>query len=453
MRRFTQLLRQVIYVIGSACMMACSAAWGQDDFKPNVVVILIDDLGYGDLGCYGSRQNRTPRIDRLAAEGARFTDFHSNGPMCTPTRVALLTGMYQNRFGRAFETPLGGRSGEGKGLPLDAVTMAEFLKERGYATAMFGKWHLGSEAPFLPTRQGFQSFKGLLTGDGDHHTQIDRSGGADWWHGEELVAEEGYTTDLIARHSVDFIERMHDQPFFLLVSHLTIHFPWQGPEDPPQRQEGVAYHQDKWGILKDPMNVAPHVKAMVEALDESVGTVIDTLRRHQLDERTLVFFLSDNGGYRHYGDTHDQISSNGSLRGQKGEVFEGGHRVPAIAWWPGRIAPRVVDQPTAMTFDLLPTVLGLLGESIPDLDGSDLGPVLWGQKGSEGLPARDLFWRMGDERAVRRGPWKLVALPQRAPTLFHLGDDLSETHDLAARYPELTEELLETLSRWEASLP
>ncbi|MEM1295418.1 MAG: sulfatase-like hydrolase/transferase, partial [Verrucomicrobiota bacterium] len=189
--------------------------------QPNFVIILADDLGYGDLGCYGSKFSRTPNLDRLADEGMRFTDFHSNGPMCTPTRAALLTGLYQNRFGRRFEAALSGKNRD-KGLPLEAVTIAEVLRDRGYATACFGKWHLGYEAPWFPVNQGFDEFRGLLSGDGDFHTQVDRSGNEDWWHDEQLSAEDGYTTDLITQHGVDFIERHRDQPFLLYLPHLAV---------------------------------------------------------------------------------------------------------------------------------------------------------------------------------------------------------------------------------------
>jgi arylsulfatase A-like enzyme len=369
--------------------------------------------------------------------------------MCTPTRVALLTGLYQNRFGPRFESALGGRAGQGKGLPLSAVTLAERLKARGYATGMFGKWHLGSEPPYTPPHQGFDVFRGLLTGDGDHHTQIDRSGGKDWWHGDEIEMEEGYTAELITRHSVEFIETHRERPFFLYVPHLTIHFPWQGPKDPPQRREGIDYARDKWGILPDPSNVAPHVKAMVESLDQSVGGIMAAIENHGLAEDTLVWFLSDNGGYRTYGQTHQNISDNGPLRGQKTEVFEGGHRVPAMAWWPGRLEPSERHE-TVMTMDLAPTVMGLMDRpSQARWDGVDLGP--WLLEG-EALPPRTLFWRMDDEAAVRRGPWKLVRLPRREAMLFHLGEDLGEQVDLSAREPERVRVLQDALRQWEHSI-
>ncbi|QDU37178.1 Arylsulfatase [Maioricimonas rarisocia] len=428
------MFRQLLFLL-LACLVIAPPAIADD--RPNFVLILADDLGYGDLGCYGSEQNHTPHLDRLAAEGIRFTDFHSNGPMCTPTRAALLTGLYQHRFGRAFERALGLSRKETHGLPLQAVTIAERLKEAGYATGMFGKWHLGYQAPWLPTRQGFDTYRGLLSGDGDHHTQINRQGGPDWWDGEQPVTEDGYTADLLTRHSIDFIEQNHEQPFFVYVPHLSIHFPWQGPDDPPHRQPGTDYTNDKWGLLPDPHNVAPHVKAMVEALDRSVGETITALERLNLERKTLVIFCSDNGGYLTYGRTHSNISSNGPLRGQKTQVYEGGHRVPAIAWWPGRIFPGTCDE-TVMTFDLFPTLLALAGLEPEETDGVDLSGLLLEE---EALPERTLFWRIGDAHAIRRGPWKLVRHGEKRVELFHLGEDLGEQQNLAGMLPDRVEQL------------
>ena len=173
--------------------------------KPSFVLIVADDLGYGDIGCYGHESNKTPHLNAMAAEGMKFIDFHSNGPMCSPTRAALLTGQYQNRFGRAFESALSAKAHARMGLPLRAVTIPEALKKVGYSTGMFGKWHLGYELPYLPTRHGFDEFRGLLTGDGDHHSHISRSGAEDWWHNEESEMEDGYSVDLITQHSISFM--------------------------------------------------------------------------------------------------------------------------------------------------------------------------------------------------------------------------------------------------------
>ncbi len=370
--------------------------------KPNFVLIVADDLGYGDLGCYGSSKNKTPHIDALAAAGVHFSDFHSAGPMCTPTRAAMLTGQYQQRFGRKFDGALSGRSDRDQGLPLQAVTIAEVLKQNGYATGCFGKWHLGYVPPWLPPSQGFDEFRGLGSGDGDHHTHIDRQGRQDWWNNDQIEMEKGYTAELLTKYSVDFIERHRNEPFFLYVPHLAIHFPWQGPSDPPHRVAGKSYENDKWGIIPDPANVSPHVTAMVESLDKSVNEIVAALRRLRLSERTVVIFTSDNGGYLNYGSKYQNISSNGPLRDQKGSIYEGGHRVPMIFSWPGTIAPAVTSQ-AAHSTDLFPTLASFVGAATDKLklDGLDLTPLLLR---SESLPERMLFWRKGTLRAVRSGP-------------------------------------------------
>ena len=416
---------------------------------PNIVLIMADDLGYGDLGCYGSGINQTPHIDALAKGGLRFTDFHSAGPMCSPTRAATLTGLYQQRFGPKFDSALSGVNDRDTGLPLEAVTIAEVLQKRGYATACFGKWHLGYKPPFLPPSQGFDEFRGLGSGDGDFHTHIDRSGRADWWRGDELKAEEGYTTDLLTRYSVDFICRHRERPFFLYVPHLAIHFPWQGPDDPPHRTKGKSWHQDKWGVIPDRANVAPHVKAMIESMDKSVGETMAVLRQWGLEENTLVIFTSDNGGYLTYGKDFKNISSNGALRGQKGQLYEGGHRVPFIASWPGRIEAGTTDE-IAHSIDLFPTFARLAGVDTSDLklDGVDLAPLLFDRTA---LPERRLFLRAGGNWAARDGDWKLCAIGKTI-RLYNLASDLGETTDLAGRHPDRVRRLTAAWKEWETDV-
>jgi len=413
---------------------------------PNIVLIVADDLGYGDVGCYGSKINQTPHIDALAASGIRFTDFHAAGPMCSPTRASILTGQYQQRFGRIFDTAIDGRRHRDRGLPHSAVTIAELMKNQGYATACFGKWHLGYVPPWLPPDQGFDVFRGLGSGDGDFHTHVDRSGNEDWWHNNELKMEDGYTTDLLTRHSVEFIEQHRDEPFFLYVPHLGIHFPWQGPNDPPHRQKGISYHDDKWGIIPKPGDVRPHVKAMVESVDDSVGRIVAALAEFKLEKNTLVIFTSDNGGYLTYGENFRQISSNGPLRGQKTELYEGGHRVPTIMNWPGRIEPDVSDA-VGHSADFLPTFAALGGISTGkyETDGVDLGPLLFD---GTSLAARTLFWRAHTERAVRQGSWKLRTLNQ-ATELYDLASDLGEQNNIADKHPQVVQRLTQDWHQWE----
>tara|TARA_R110002049_G_scaffold305056_3_gene501173 strand:+ start:133507 stop:134940 length:1434 start_codon:yes stop_codon:yes gene_type:complete len=422
---------------------ACNAA------RPNVVLIMADDLGYGDLGCYGSEINPTPNIDNLASGGLRFTDFHSSGPMCTPTRAATLTGRYQQRFGAMFDTAISGVSQHDQGLPHRAVTIAEVLKAEGYATACFGKWHLGYQPPWLPTAQGFDFFRGLGSGDGDYHTHIDRSGREDWWRQNELEPETGYTTDLLTKHSVDFIENHHDQPFFLYVPHLAIHFPWQGPQDPPHRQKGQDYLKDKFGVVPDRSDVSGHVRAMIKSLDHSVGEIVSALEKWNLRDNTLVIFTSDNGGYVSYAGGFQKISSNGPLRGQKTELYEGGHRVPMIISWPGKIASAITNQ-TAHSTDLFPTIANLCQAETAglQLDGVDLTSLIFD---GSAIAKRTLFWRARQAMAVRSGPWKLYG--KGGPLeLFNLDQDLGETTNLADHKPDLVQKLSRQWDRWESDV-
>lgn len=418
--------------------------------KSNIILILADDLGYGDLGCYGSKINATPNIDALAKGGLCFSDYHSAGAMCSPTRASILTGRYPQRFGRMFDGALSGTTQRDLGLQLEATTIAELLRKNGYATGCFGKWHLGYQAPLLPTGQGFDVFRGLVSGDGDFHTHIDRSGNKDWWDNDRIEMAEGYTTDLLTKYGVNFIEAHREEPFFLYLPHLAIHFPWQGPDDPPHRTAGKNWHQDKWGVIPDRGDVTPHVKAMIESLDASVGAIVAALRKWDIEKDTMVVFTSDNGGYLTYGRDFKKISSNGPWRGQKTQVYEGGHRVPMIVSWPGRIPPSVTGE-IAHSNDLFPTILGLSSADSVESDGVDLAR-LWIER--EALPKRDLFWRTQSHRAVRTGPWKLVA-PLRAgtqPELYNLDDDPGEERNVAKENPAIVTRLSAAWAEWEADV-
>ena len=370
---------------------------------PNLILIVIDDIGYNDLGIYGSQMHQTPNIDRLAEEGMIFTDFHTNGAVCSPTRAALMTGQYQQRAG--VEHAIGFTMEEG--MPLDKLTIAELLQDAGYATGVIGKWHLGYVSIFGPNDQGFDQSV-VSNNTPDYHTHVSRDGKLDWFKNHNLFEESGYLTDLVTNHSVQFIDDNHDQPFFLFISHIAAHFPFQGPEDPPHRTLGQKWHDSKYGPLPESQYRRSY-KDMIERVDESVGDVIQILEKSGLRENTLIFITSDNGAY-------SWVGSNYPYRGQKGDLYEGGHRVPAIANWPGRIPPNSVTNATTMTMDLAPTFASIAGldfasERQGTFDGIDLSPVLFEEAT---IKERVLFWRFinpyvnSHSYAVRELGWKYI---------------------------------------------
>ena len=415
--------------------------------RPNIILIMADDLGYGDLSCYGSRAIATPNLDALARGGVRFTDFHSNGAVCTPTRAALLTGRYQQRCGLEGVL-LALEDREKAGLSLDSTTFAECLKTRGYATGLFGKWHLGYPEAWNPVHQGFDEFRGFVSGNIDYHSHVDRVGYADWWDGVKKAPEEGYTTHLITRHALDFIERHKDKPFCLYLPHEASHSPLQGPDDPAFREVGKrdqGKHTQREAVRA--------YREMVEEMDRGVGQLVAKLEHLALTDSTFIFFCSDNGA-KLYARKHalGGCSSNRPLRGGKGKLWEGGHRVPAIACWPGTIPAGCVTGQTAMTMDLFPTLAAIAGAKIPTelkLDGVNLLPML---TRNEKLPARTLFWRRSQsDKAVRRGPWKL-RVTDTDMTLHNLDTDLAEQYSLASAKPGVAKELLAELAAWEANV-
>jgi len=449
----------VLFVGALTLLLSAPAATAASAPRPNVVIIMADDMGYADLSAYGNDRFKTPHLDALAREGLRFTDFHSNGAVCSPTRAALLTGRYQQRSGVdevVFADPARGKR-DAHGLQPGEITFARLLQAAGYRTGLMGKWHLGYDRKFNPRHHGFDEFRGYLSGNVDFHSHIDQANFPDWWHDLEPTPERGYSTHLITRHAVRFIEANRARPFCLYVAHEAPHSPYQGPGDPPVRGPGA----------QPPLqgaDIARAYREMVQEMDQGVGEIVATLRRLGLAENTLVFFCSDNGGTRE--------GNNGPLNGFKGSVWEGGHRVPGIAWWPGKIKAGTTHQ-VALTMDLMPTMLDLAKVSVPAghaLDGTSLLPLLLE---SRALPERTLFWGYTGRFAVRRGPWKLVVnqsageatkakgrkkaggeaattAPAAGPAtlLFHLGDDLGEKRDLAVREPGRVRELEAALAAW-----
>lgn len=426
-------IAKLCFLLFLVLFWSCGSHPLHPDKVPNFIIILADDLGYGGLGCYGDSSLSTPNIDDLARYGIRFTDFHSNAPVCSPTRAALLTGNYQQRAGLEGVIYVRGETRE-VGLDTAQVTMAKLLKMNGYQTGLMGKWHLGYKNEFNPIHHGFDEFYGYLSGNIDFHSHYDGAGIYDWWHNLDSIKEEGYVTDLITNHSVDFIRQNKDNPFFLFVSHEAPHVPFQGRNTPAYRFPGkeFSYH----GPVED---TAAVYKEMVEVMDEGVGKIMQALREYELEENTLVFFISDNGA--------EVFGNNGVLNGSKGNLLEGGHRVPGIAYWKGKI-DSTESAETILTMDLLPTLLNLSeGSYAADLrfDGIDLSKHLLE---NDALEKRPIFWRYRKQKVVREAEWKLL-INEKDTLLFNLENDLLETNDLSVDQPELLQDLLKKLENWE----
>ncbi|MGK7397692.1 MAG: sulfatase-like hydrolase/transferase [Candidatus Cyclobacteriaceae bacterium M3_2C_046] len=422
------ILLFAVVCTGMACF-SCKSP--QPEPPPNIILIMADDLGYGGIGCFGNQQVQTPHLDKLAVEGIKFTDFHANGPVCTPTRAALITGRYQQRAGLEGVIYVRGDTRE-TGLDTTHLSIAEVMKKHGYTTGMMGKWHLGYDQEYNPVYHGFDQFYGYRSGNVDYHSHYDNAGIYDWFHQTDTLVEQGYVTDLITQHSVDFINQNREQPFFLLVNHEAPHVPFQGRNDPAYRfpDQEFSYH----GPVEDQHRA---YKEMIEVMDEGIGEIVQAVKQNGLAERTLVIFLSDNGGLNGYGD-------NGPLNGAKGNLYEGGHRVPAIAWWPDKIQPGVSDQ-LLMSFDLFPTVLSVcaIDPAQYELDGVDFSSVLFDQAD---LPERDLFWRYRDQKAVRSDSIKLLITKQDT-LLFNLYRDLAEQNSIKNK--SVKDRMLQKLEQWE----
>ena len=421
--------------------------------RPNIIIIMVDDMGFAgpSIAPYSNPHYNTPGMDRLAKEGLRFTDFHSSGNVCSPTRAGLMTGRYQQRAGiEAVIHPHPDHPEHKKGLQYKEVTFAELFRKAGYSTGMVGKWHLGypeDNPTFHPENHGFDYFRGYHSGNidyinhwGDHYEH-------DWWHGQKETEEEGYTTHLINKYALQFIDQNKDKPFCLYIAHESPHSPVQGPNDPIQRGPGME------------TRITPHeeaMKQMILEMDKGVSQVRDKITKLGLDEKTLILFFSDNG------DAPGTATGSPLYRGHKGSVYEGGHRVPAIAWWPGKISPDTQTNALAITLDVMPTILSIAGIEEPKsrpLDGIDLSPVLFEKKP---LPGRPLFWGSlsnGGDRseAMREGPWKLVVKHTGAPEgtyenetieLYRLDRDPSEKTDLAAKQPKQSAKILKQLKAW-----
>lgn len=468
--RMPRLLTAAIVAISLLSPMRLVAA-GQ----PNILVFFADDLGYGELSCQGNPQIPTPHIDSIAAGGVRFTSGYVAGPNCSPSRAGLLTGRTPTRFGYEFNPTGAKNENPGFGLPANEITIAEALQDAGYTTGLIGKWHQGGTAAYHPFRHGFDEFFGF-THEGHYFvappykgvtTMLRRrtlpGGGSGRWtggkgliysthmgynepdydannpivRGGQPVEESEYLTDALTREAVDFIDRHDDKPFFLYLAYNAVHSPLQGAET----------YMKKFAHIED---IHRRIfAAMLANLDDSVGAVMQQLRDSGLEENTIVFFISDNGG-----PTRELTSSNRPLRGEKGQMYEGAIRVPFMMQWKGTIPAGQVDDRVVSSFDVFGTVAGSCDAvKKPKLvEGVNLVPFVTGKK--QGVPHETLFWRQGGRTALRHGDWKLLRMGRRNNVgsakweLYDLSKDLAEQNNLADTHPEQLAELVRLWEEW-----
>ena len=459
--RFTPLITLLL-----SALMADAASAAE---QPNIIILFADDLGYGELSCQGNPEIPTPHIDSIASNGVRFTEGYVAGPNCSPSRAGLLTGRIPTRFGYEFNPTGALNERPGFGLPISEVTIAETLQDSGYTTGLIGKWHQGGTADYHPFRHGFDEFfgflheghyfvpppyngvttmlrrkslpggltgrwigdKGLIYTDHMGRNEPDYDADNPITRGGQPVVETEYLTDALTREAVDFIDRHDDKPFFLYLAYNAVHSPLQGAD---------AY-MEKFSHIED---IHRRIfAAMLANMDDSVGTVMKQLRESGLEENTIVFFLSDNGG-----PTRELTSSNLPLRGSKGQMYEGAIRVPFMVQWKGRLpSGRVYDKPVS-SMDIFATASAIAGAKTPkQVEGVDLIPFLTGK--DAGTPHETLFWRQGGKTALRHGDWKLVRMGKRLESgnakweLYDLSKDISEENNLATSHPERLTELVE----------
>ena len=406
--------------------------------RPNIVLFLSDDMGYADVGCYGAKDIRTPHIDRLAREGVKLTDCYSNGPVCTPTRCGLMTGRYQQRFGKALEWALM-PTDVNTGLDPKHTTIARLLKDAGYKTGIFGKWHLGRETQFNPLRHGFDEYFGLTGGNVDMYSKEDRFKNYDLYDGlDKAPKTPGYLTEMIAERAERFITANKSTPFFTYVPFNAVHWPFQAPGRPETVRDLKTWYDGTRG---------GEYKAMLESMDTAIGRILGTLDRLGLTGNTLVIFTNDNGGER--------LSDNGPFRHSKASLWEGGLRVPALLRWPGRLPKGRVSSQVAMSMDLTATIAAAAGVKpapAEPFDGIDLAPLLANKKAEK---PRDLFWRINRPqkrvRAIRSGKWKFV-LDGGINNMYDLEADPGETRDLFYVHPEIAAELRGKLEAWDKQI-
>jgi arylsulfatase B len=470
---------RVFCLIASCLVLNVTTAIIAAERRPNIVLLFADDLGYGELGCQGNPQIPTPHIDSIAKNGIRFTAGYVTASYCSASRAGLMSGRYQTRFGYEFNPIGAANENPNAGLPASQMTLARHLKNVGYSTGLIGKWHLGGHAKFHPLRRGFDEFFGF-THEGHYFVQppykgvttmLRRkalpNGGMGRWirsdgklvysthmrshepaydannpivRNSQPVNETAYLTDAFTREAVDFIDRNQEKPFFLYLAYNAVHSPLQGAEAYMKRFSHIEdIHRRIFA-------------AMLSNLDDSVGAVLKQLRENGLEENTLVFFISDNGG-----PTRELTSSNLPLRGGKGDVYEGGIRIPFLMQWKGRLPAGKVYEKPVLSLDVYATAAAIAEAPIPKrraIDGVNLLPHLLGK--TKERPHDEMFWRLSQRTAIRVGDWKLIRNPRVGTSadwqLYDLSKDKSEQSDLAKSQPEMKKKLLARWEQWNSEM-
>ena len=409
--------------------------------RPNVVLIITDDLGYGDLGIHGAPDIRTPNVDALARAGVRFTDFYANAPLCTPTRAALISGRYQQRVRLEEALSSATTPSAEVGLPASGGSLPELLKQSGYTTGLIGKWHLGYKPEYSPQAHGFDYFFGNKSGYVDYYQHTGGDGRPDLFENGNPVTASGYMTDLITERSVTFVQRNAKRPFFLEVAYGAPHWPYQPPDKPSKAVRNAAHLT----ALDGETSTRADYVTMVERADRGIGRILRTLELEGLARNTLVIFTNDNGG--------EWLSRNAPFFHRKWTLWEGGIRVPAIMRWPGHIPAGRVSSQVGITMDLTASILAAAGATVPAAarhEGHNLLPLVSGR--ARPLE-RTLFWRTSAggyrQRAVRSGDWKLLLDAGSGVMLFNVRSDLGERHDVAARHTSVVRRLAAQLAAWE----
>jgi arylsulfatase A-like enzyme len=428
----------LIGLLAIACIAHAGYVEAQDSTRPNVVLIITDDVGYGDIGSYGAPDVKTPNIDGLAKNGTRLTDFYA-APSCSPTRAALITGRYQQRA--RIEVPLPSMRVAGEqGLRPTGRSLPQLLKNNGYHTALIGKWHLGYKKEFSPIAHGFDYFFGFKSGLIDYYQHTDSDGMSDLFENDEPTKADGYSTDLFTEKAIKVIDDSAGKPFFIEVAYNAAHWPFQVPDHPSVAPDNARFVQPQ----DDHTSTRQDYVAMLERADRGVGQILAALDRKGLTRTTLVIFTNDNGG--------EWLSRNAPLFHRKQSVWEGGIRVPAIFRWPGHVPAGKTSAQVGIVMDLTATIAAVTNSPVPAdarLEGMNLLPLL--QDKAQRVE-RTLFFRYTlparRQRAVRQGDWKLM-LDGGNPMLFNLANDIGERNDLANQRTDIVKRLYPLITQWE----